>query len=91
MTKVFNKIVKQFGELKLLIIAKDFEGWKDLSVAEKHFGFVKSHHHKVLKLAIVTDHVWQKLLAYSFKMFLHPQIKIFDEKELHEAKKWIMS
>ncbi len=72
-----------------MVDASRFEGWDNFDAAEQHFGFVKGHHEKVERLAIVAGHMWQHWLAALARVFVHPHIKVFDKNQVGEARKWL--
>jgi len=71
----------------ILLDAQKMNGWKNFAALKAHLAFVKNHHKLISKVALVASHKWQYLLAACGKMFLHPQIKVFDKLEL--AKNWL--
>lgn len=84
-----DKLIEGYGSIRVLINATDFNGWENADAAEKHFSFVKEHHTKVERLAIVTGHMWQHWIAALAKVFMHPDIKVFDKTQLNEAESWL--
>lgn len=85
-----DALITQYGTLRILINASAFNGWHDLRAVETHFGFVKNHHQKVERLAIIAGHQWQHWLASAIKLFLHPEIKVFNKDETTQARSWIL-
>ena len=43
---VADDLIESKGTLNLILNASNFNGWKGIEVAEKHFKFVKDHHKK---------------------------------------------
>jgi hypothetical protein len=84
-----DAIIKNYGEIRLLIDASHLEGWDSLATLEKHAGFVKAHQHKVLRIAIIARRDWQHWLVGAVKVFLHPEVKSFDPGQEREAARWI--
>jgi hypothetical protein len=82
-------IIKDYGQIRLLIEASHLEGWDSLASVEKHAGFVKTHQKKVSRIAIVARHDWQHWLVSAVKVFLHPEVKVFDPGHKSEAVRWI--
>lgn len=58
-----------------------------MSAIEEHAAFVKSHQKDVDRIAIIAGHEWQHWLVGALKVFLHPEIRIFDAEI--EALNWI--
>ena len=84
-----DALIKEHGHIRILINASDFDGWENREAAEKHLSFVKTHHEKVERLAIVTGHMWQHWLAALAQVFVHPKVKILDRDQVEEARKWL--
>lgn len=89
LTEMADALLQRHKEIKVLIIATDFQGWEDAAALEAHLSFVKAHHEKVAKLALIPGHLWQEGLATFMKMFLHPEIKLFDADHIPDAKTWL--
>lgn len=84
-----DTLIKEYGNVRVLIDASGFDGWDNLAAAEGHFGFVKEHHEKVERLAIIAGHMWQHWLAALAHVFVHPKMKVFNKGQAEEAKAWI--
>ena len=84
-----DALIKQHGKIRLLVDASHFNGWENMAAFEKHMGFVKSHQKSVERGAIIAGHSWQHWVAGMFKMFVHPEIRVFDKDEASKALQWI--
>ena len=84
-----DAIIKDYGEIRLLIDASHLQGWDSLSTLEKHAGFVKAHQEKVSRIAVVARRDWQHWMVGAVKLFLHPEVKSFDPGHESEAARWI--
>jgi hypothetical protein len=84
-----DSIIKQGGKVRLLIDASSLEGWEDIAALEKHAAFVKAHQQKVERIAVIARHEWQHWLVGAVKVFLHPQIRVFESAEVKDALRWI--
>jgi hypothetical protein len=84
-----DAIIKDYGEIRLLIDASHLEGWDSLATLEKHAGFVKAHQAKVARIAVVARRDWQHRLVGAVKVFLHPEVKSFDPGHESDALRWI--
>ena len=78
------------GDLAGLVLdIKTFPGWESLGAMAAHFKFVREHHKKVKKIAIVTDAkigaLGEKLAAH----FVAATIKHFPAGQVEAAEKWI--
>jgi hypothetical protein len=84
-----DAIIKGGGKLRLLIDASALEGWKNLPALETHASFVKDHQQAVDRIAVIIRHEWQHWLVGAVKVFLHPQVRVFDKSEAINAMEWI--
>ncbi|WP_172592411.1 SpoIIAA family protein [Nitrosomonas supralitoralis] len=84
-----DKLIDEYGSIRVLMNAEDFNGWENTDAAEKHFSFVKAHHVKVERLAIIAGHMWQHWIAAMARVFMHPEIKVFDKNQLEAARNWL--
>jgi len=71
--------IEQRGELKgLMIEAPAFPGWENFAALLSHLRFVRDHHRKIRRIALVTD---SPLLTAAPKIashFVEAQLKTFD-------------
>jgi hypothetical protein len=72
----------------LVICFKHFPGWEDFGSFIEHFQFVKSHHRKVRKIALVVDGEIADLLSKFASHFVESEIKHFPFPQLEKAKEW---
>lgn len=82
-------IIRQKGQLRLMIDASRLAGWKDLAALEEHAAFVKSHQEKVERIAVIAAQEWQRWLISAIKVFLHPEVRVFESGEEGEALRWL--
>ena len=84
-----DKVIQDKGAIYLLIDGSSFDGWSNFSAAKEHFQFVKKHHKKVISIALITGHLWQRCLLAFARVFVHPEIKTFDQNKRAEAEQWL--
>ena len=85
-----DPFVEANGKLKgILIHTKSFPGWKDFTGLLTHLRFVKDHHRKIGKVAIVTDSKAAPVAASLAKHFVSVQIKHFEYAEKEPALAWL--
>lgn len=83
--------IKNSGELKGLIIhVKKFPLWENIFGFTSHFSFIKNHHKKIKKLAIVADGALPNVMPKLAGHFIKAEIKNFNYDQLEEAKNWIL-
>jgi len=90
LAKSVDPYIEKNGALSGIIIELTaFPGWESLGAMAAHFRFVKEHHKRVQKIAIVTD---AKLGAVAEKLashFVAATIKHFPAGQADAARKWI--
>jgi len=91
LARQIEPIIRQKGHLRLLIDASHLAGRKDLAALEEHAAFVKSHHGKVERIAVIAAHEWQRWLISAIKVFLHPAVRAFESAQEGEALRWLKS
>jgi hypothetical protein len=84
-----DSILASKGQVRLLIDATQLEGWDDIAAFERHAAFVKAHVQRVERIAVVARHDWQHWLVGAVKVFLHPDIRVFDKSDADQALQWI--
>jgi len=86
-----DPLIQAGSKPRLLVDATDFKGWDSLSAFERHIRFVKEHQKQVERIAIVAGHDWQRWVMSAVKMFVHPEVRIYDKFNEAEGRKWLMS
>jgi stage II sporulation SpoAA-like protein len=84
-----DSIIHRFGKIRLLIDASQFAGWENIAAFENHAAFVKSHQHKVDRIAVIVAHDWQHWLVGMVRTFVHPDVKAYGQGQESEALQWI--
>lgn len=78
------------GKLAGLIVEiEKFPGWKNLAGMLQHFRFVRSHHRKVRKVALVTGARIGKVAEKLARHFIAAEVKRFPADQGREARKWL--
>lgn len=86
----FEAIVNAHGKIRLLIDASHFGGWENLAAFETHATFVRDHQAKVERIAVIAPHEWQHWLIGAVRLFVHPQVRAFDEAQVGVALEWLL-
>lgn len=73
----------------VLIFARAFPGWMNLEAAISHLRLIDNYHHKIKRLAIVSDNGLLAALPQFAAHLVHPDVKHFSESEYEEALQWI--
>jgi hypothetical protein len=91
LAKTVDPFINETGGLAGLIIeTPKFPGWKNFGAMVKHFKFVRDHHKKIRKVAVVTDSALGDAAEHIASHFVSAKIKHFPSKNLAEAKAWIL-
>jgi len=85
-----DSLINQHGTIRLLIDGSEFEGWENIAAIQAHAGFIRSHQQKIERIAVIARHAWQRWMIGAARMFLHPEIKVYDQKHENEALQWII-
>jgi hypothetical protein len=90
LAKTVDPYIEKTGGLAGIVIElAEFPGWETLGAMAAHFRFVRDHHKRVKKVALVTDarlgEVAEKLASH----FVAASIKRFPAGEAGTARQWI--
>lgn len=86
-----DPFIEATGGLRGLIIeAPTFPGWESFGAMAAHVRFVRDHHRRIEKIAIVTDSALGNVAEHLASHFVSAQIRRFAAGELDSAKQWIM-
>lgn len=90
LSKTVDPHIERTGGLRGVILdIKAFPGWESLGAMAAHFKFVRDHHRKVKKIAVVTDAKIGNLAEKLGSHFVAATIKRFPADKLPAAEKWI--
>jgi hypothetical protein len=82
--------IEKHGSLAgILIEIAQFPGWDSLGAMAAHFRFVRDHHKKVSKVAVVTDSKLGDVAERLASHFVSAEIKHFPSGQADAAKRWI--
>lgn len=85
-----DPFIDEYGKLNgIMIYVESFPGWKDFAGLVSHLRFVKDHHRKVAKIALVTDTKAATVAEAMAKHFVSAQIKLFDYSQKVQAMQWL--
>jgi hypothetical protein len=91
LSEVVDPFLKERGRLNgIVIVTKKFPGWEDFNGMIEHMRFVRNHHRKIAKVAIVTDSKIADVAESLGKHFVKASIKHFSFKEHESAKTWML-
>ena len=82
--------VDKNGFLKgILIHVEELPGWDDFSAMLEHFEFVKKHHRKIQRVAVVTDSPVVSFLPNLVDLFVDSDVKHFTYEDSDKATTWL--
>ena len=92
LSRTVDPFIERTGGLNgLLLEVAQFPGWTNVAAAIRHFLFVRDHHRKIKKVAIVTDSPLGEAAERIASHFVAATIKHFPAGHLDEAKTWLAS
>ena len=72
----------------VVIHSKDFPGWTNFSALLSHLRFVRQHHEKVEKIALVTDTALADAAKVILDHFIKAELKHFAYSDYSNALAW---
>ena len=82
-------IAKNGALAGLVVEIERFPGWKNLAGMLKHFRFVRGHHRKIRRIALVTDARIGKFGVRFARHFVAAEVRRFPATQMKEAKAWL--
>ncbi len=82
--------VEQHGELKgLLLEAPSFPGWENFAALLSHLRFVRDHHRRIRRIAVVSDSTLLGVAPKIASHFVSAEVRAFDAAIRAAALAWI--
>jgi hypothetical protein len=75
----------------MLIHAQHFPGWESFAGLSAHLRFVRDHHKRIERIALVTDSPLGTVAPALAKHFVSAEIRHFAYSEFEEALQWLKS
>ena len=92
LARTVDPFIEARGDLAGLIVeAPAFPGWDSLGAMVAHFQFVREHHKRIRKIAVVTDAALGNVAETLASHFVAATIKHFPAGEVEAAERWITS
>ena len=83
--------IEASGGLRGLIIeVPTFPGWESFGAMVAHFRFIRDHHKRIEKVAVVTDSVLGDMAEHLASHFVSAEIRHFSAGEIGAAKQWVL-
>jgi hypothetical protein len=81
--------IEKAGELRgLMIVTEHFPGWDDFAAMTSHLRFVREHHKKVRRIALVTEGRLLSMLPRVARLFIGAEARAFPMKQRDDALLW---
>lgn len=88
LTTLVDGYLDRGGKLRgVLISGKSFPGWENLDGFIAHLKFVRNHHSRIDKVAIVADGLVARLMPHVASHFVHARLQHFDDEG--SAMSWL--
>ena len=92
LAKAVDPHIEATGGLAGLILeASKFPGWQSLGAMVTHFRFVRDHHKRVKKIAVVTDSALGDFAQRLASHFVSAEIRHFPAGQVEQARQWILN
>jgi SpoIIAA-like len=92
LAEVVDPHIEATGDLAGVVMeAARFPGWDSLGALINHLRFVRDHHKRVKKIAVVTDSHLGDFAERLASHFVSAQIKQFPAGQAEAARHWILN
>ena len=89
MARTVDPFIEKTGKLNGLVIeAQDFPGWESLGAMIEHFKFIRNHHVRIERVALVTDSRLGDVVERIGSHFVAAEIRHFPAEQREEADEW---
>lgn len=90
LARELDPYLEQNGKLHgVLIHAQAFPGWKDFAAFVSHLKFLKDHHERIEKVAVVMDGGLGTVLPGIASHFVHAEVRHFENSRYRSALEWL--
>ncbi|MBK9576518.1 MAG: STAS/SEC14 domain-containing protein [Fibrobacterota bacterium] len=84
----FERLVREFGKLRLLFDMTKLTGW-DVGAAWEDYKFGIAHFSDIELLAMVGETRWHQDMAIFCKAFTNALVRYFDHLQVAQARQWL--
>jgi hypothetical protein len=77
--------------LHLLLDLRAFDGWSGLAALGSHLSILREHRRAPVRVAVVGEKGWQKLLERVIGRFTHAETRFFDSAHSEQAEAWLQA
>ena len=88
---LIDPMIERRGSLNGIIIhTRDFPGWDSFAAMLTHLKFVRDHHTRIERVAMVTDSPIGDLAEVMTGHFVQAEVKHFGFNKFKEARLWVL-
>ena len=92
LTKAVDPFIEKNGDLAGVIVETPaFPGWSSFGAFAAHMRFVKDHHRRIRKIALVTDSPIGDVAEHLVSHFVSAEVKQFPASGVESARNWILN
>jgi hypothetical protein len=86
---MIDPLIDQSGRLNgIIIYTRSFPGWDSFAALVSHLRFVRDHHRKVSRVALVTDSPIGKFAEPIGSHLVNAEIRSFPYEDFNQASEW---
>ena len=90
LTRDADAYIESHGPLTgLMIVAEKFPGWENVQGFVAHLKFVRDHHKKIKKVALVIDSKYFEFVPRLVDHFVSAEVKHFESGDQKSALEWL--
>jgi hypothetical protein len=90
LAREIDPYIEASGRLSgILLDAESFPGWKDFAALVAHLRFVRDHHRKVQKIAVVSDSTFLAVAPKIAAHFVQADLRHFSHGQREAALAWL--
>jgi hypothetical protein len=91
LAKLVDPYLEEKGELRgLMVDAPKFPGWEDFAALLSHLRFVRDHHRKLRRIAVVSDSAFLSVAPKVAAHFVSAEVKTFEANARDAALAWLV-
>lgn len=90
LAKVVDPFIEGHGNLRgLMIEATSFSGWENFAAMLSHLRFIRDHHRRIGRIAVVSDRPLLSLAPKIAGHFVNAELRAFGESDHAAALAWL--
>jgi hypothetical protein len=90
LARTVDPYIEQHGELKgLMLQAPSFPGWENFAALLSHLRFVRDHHRRIRRIAVVSDSALLSVAPKIASHFVSAELRTFEASARAAALAWV--